>query len=171
METKTILPLDILLHIIDLLADEDDADIKSLQILSQACRSMVPLCRNHLFSSLCLVDDIKSLRFSNLLLKNPDIARYVRSLDYGFGIHNPVSDHDLNILDMLKIHSSLKSIAISSPGLDWNVLPEPIRSSLVSLIQLPTIARIGIYSIKNGFQQWRSQVVATSSTFNLERLN
>jgi hypothetical protein len=148
METRTKLPLDILLYIIDLLADEDDGDIKSLQILSQACKSMVPLCRNHLFSSLCLVDDIKSERFSNLLLKNPDIARYVRSLDYAFGIHNPVSEHDLNILDMLKKHSSLKSIAILSPGLDWNDLPEPIRSSLVSLIQLPTVARIGIYSIK-----------------------
>jgi hypothetical protein len=148
METRTKLPLDILLYIIDLLADEDDGDIKSLQILSQACKSMVPLCRNHLFSSLCLVDDIKSERFSNLLLKNPDIARYVRSVDYGFGIHNPVSEHDLNILDMLKKHSSLKSIAILSPGLDWNDLPEPIRSSLVSLIQLPTVARIGIYSIK-----------------------
>ena len=53
MEMGT-LPLDILLYIIDLLAGGDDGDVKSLQILSQLCKSMVPLCRKHLFSSLLL---------------------------------------------------------------------------------------------------------------------
>jgi hypothetical protein len=143
--TRTILPLDILLYIIEFLG-EDDGDIKSLQVLSQACKSMVPLCRKYLFSSLCFSDRSKSEQFSNLLSKDPDIARYVKSLNYG--IYNPVSDYDLNVLEVLKKRSPLQSIELSSPGLDWNDFPESIRSSLVSLIQLPTVAHLSIYSIK-----------------------
>jgi hypothetical protein len=143
MET---LPLDILLYIIDLLAGGDDKDIKSLQILSQVCKSMVPLCRKHLFSSLHLHSELNSERFSDLFSKNPDIHRYVRSLNYR--VYNPISDHVLNILDMLKKRSSLQSITLSSPRLDWNDFPESIRSSLVFLIQLPTISHIDIYEFK-----------------------
>jgi hypothetical protein len=146
METKTILPLDILLHIIDLLADEDDGDIKSLQNLSQACKSMVPLCRKHLFSSLCFLNNRTSERFSELLLMNPDIACYVRSL--AWALRRPVFEHDLNILDMLKNHSSLESIKLFSPGWGWNDIPESTLSPLVSLIQLPTVTHLGIDSIK-----------------------
>jgi hypothetical protein len=144
------LPLDILLHIIDLLAGGDYGDIKSLQILSQACKSMVPLCRKHLFSSIRLRSEFQIDRFSDLLTKNPDIARYVRSLNYAL-FNRPTYDHELNILDMLKEHSSLQSIELlSSPGfiLDWSNFPESIRSSLVFLIQLPTVTHLNIRSFK-----------------------
>jgi hypothetical protein len=143
MERRTTLPLDILLYIIDLLATSgDDEDIKSLQILSQACKFMVPLCRKHLFSSLRLYAELDSECFSNLLSKNPDIARYVRSLNFVV-YDRPIYDHELNIFDMLKEHSSLKSILLLSLGfiLDWRNFPESIRSSLVCLIQLPTVTR------------------------------
>ena len=148
MEPRTTLPLDILLYIIDLLAgeDEDDGDIKSLQILSQTCKSMVPLCRKHLFSSLCLSSKLDSERFSDLLSKNQYIARYVRSLNYR--VYHPITDHELIIFDMLKERSSLQSIELSSPRLDWNNFPESIRSSLVSLIQLPTVTHLNIDSFK-----------------------
>jgi hypothetical protein len=144
MEPRTTLPLDILLYIIDLLASGDARDIKSLQILSQTCKSMVPLCRKHLFSSLRLHSELESEYFSDLLSKNPDIARYVRSLNYAVYNH-----HGLNILDMLKEHSSLQSIELRSPLgfiLDWSDLPESIRSSLVFLIQLPTVTHLDIRS-------------------------
>ena len=138
------LPLDILLYIVDLLAGGDHGDIKSLQILSQACKSMVPLCRKHLFSSLCLGNELSFERFNDLLSKNPDIVCYVRSLNYR--IWNPISDHELNILDVLMECSSLQSIALSSPMLDWNNFPEVIRSSIIFLIQLPTITHLYIDS-------------------------
>jgi hypothetical protein len=146
MERRTTLPLDILLYIIDLLASGDDEDIKSLQILSQACKFMVPLCRKHLFSSLCLRSRLEIHCFSDLLSKNPDIARYVRSLTYAVYNHGP----GLNILDMLKEHSSLQSIELLSPlvSVDWSSFPESIRSSLESLIQLPTVTHLGIQSFK-----------------------
>jgi hypothetical protein len=150
MEPRTTLPLDILLYIIDLLASEDDGDIKSLQILSQACKSMVPLCRKHLFSSLRLHGELESECFSDLLSKNPDIVRYVRSLNYAV-YDRPIYDHELNILDMLKEHSSLQSIELLSPPgfiLDWRNFPESIRSSLVCLIQLPTVTHLDIQSFK-----------------------
>ena len=143
MET---LPLDILLHIIDLLTGRDDEDVKSLRILSQVCKSMVPLCRKHLFSSLSLHNELNSERFSGLLLKNPDIACYVRSLHYIVCL--PISDHELNILDILKKRSSLQSIELWSLEVEWNNLAESMRSSLVSLIQLPTVTSLSIESFK-----------------------
>jgi hypothetical protein len=141
-EPRTTLPLDILLYIIDLLADRDEG-YKSLRILSQACKFMVPLCRKHLFSYLRLCGKPGSERFSDLLSKNPDIARYVRILSYA-AYFLPNSDHELNILDTLKERSSLQSIELSGLGFDWNDFPESIRSSLVSLIQLPTVTSLNI---------------------------
>ena len=138
------LPLDILLSIIDLLGAR--GDISSLQILSQTCKYMVPLCRKHLFSSLHLRSTSISERFNDLLSKNPDIARYVRSLNYR--MYHPNRDYELNILEMLKDRSSLRSIELSSPRLEWNSFPESIRSSLVSLIQLPTVTHLNIDSFR-----------------------
>ena len=149
MET---LPLDILLYIIDLLAGEDDEDVKSLRILSQTCKSMVPLCRKHLFSSLHLCGGLNSERFSDLLSKNPDIACYVRKLNYRV-LFPPISDHELNILDMLKERSSLQSIELSSPWrnrIPWRILTRSVRSALVSLIQLPTVTFLNIHTF-DGF--------------------
>ena len=158
------LPLDILLYIIDLLAGGDDEDIESLQILSQTCKYMVPQCRKFLFSSLSFHSELHSERFSDLLSKNPDIARYVTSLSYEVSI--PVSDHELNILDMLKEHASLKSIQLLSRDpslrpfkLDWNDLSESIRSSLIFLIQLPTITHLDI----NDFKEFPETVLSGCS--------
>ena len=142
---EPILPLDILLYIIDLLASGYDS-VRSLQNLSQACKFMVPLCRKHLFSSIVLVRNSSLPRFGNLLSKNPDIARYVKKLHYG--VNNPISELELNILELLKEHSSLQSIVLSSARVDWNTLPESIRLSLVSLIQLPTVTRLIIDSFR-----------------------
>ena len=146
-----ILPLDIFLIIVDLLADGDNENIKSLRILSQTCKSMVPLCRKHLFSSLRLRGELNSERFSDLLSKNPDIARYVRNLNYRIYLLH-ISGHDLNILNMLKECSSLQSIELSSSGKwnSWNTLTESVRSSLVSLIQLPTVTFLHIHTF-DGF--------------------
>ena len=61
-----------------------------------------------------------SERFSDLLSKNPDIACYMTDLNHK--TWSRISDHELHILDMLKEHSSLQSIELSSSELDW----EPI---------------------------------------------
>ena len=168
------LPLDILLYIIDLLACGDNEDIKSLKILSQTCKSMVPLCRKHFFSSLFLHSELYSERFSDLLSKNPDIAHYVTRLFYS--VYIPVSDHELNIVNMLKEHASLKSIQLLSRDpslrpfkLDWNDLSESIRSSLIFLIQLPTITHLDI----NDFKEFPETVLSGCSNLidlQLQRL-
>jgi len=55
----------------------------------------------------------------------------------------------LNIHELLKERSSLQSIELSSsPRMDWKSLPESMRSSLVSLIQLPTVTHLNINSLK-----------------------
>ena len=148
MDSELTLPLDVLLHIIELLAAAiDDGDnIKSLQILSQTCKFMVPICRKHLFSSLRLRPSI-SERFSDMLLENPDIARYVRSLNF---LYSPsmISGHELTILNILKLHSPLKSIELSSHLVDWNDYPESVRLSLLSLIELPTVTHLNINAFR-----------------------
>ena len=149
MET---LPLDILLYIIDLLAGGDDEDVKSLRTLSQACKFMVPLCRKHLFSSICLFSESNTEHFRDLLSKNPDIARYVRSLQVYYTFSYIHIGYELNIIiDILKERSPLQSIQLSAlSDWDWNFFPELIRSSLVSLIQLPTVTSLSINSF-DGF--------------------
>ena len=79
---------------------------------------------------------------------------------------HPVSDHELNILDMLKEHASLKSIELLSRDpslrpfkLDWNDLSESIRSSLIFLIQLPTITHLDI----NDFKEFPETVLSGCS--------
>ena len=144
-EPRTTLPLYILLHIIDLLAGGDDEDIKSLHILSQTCKYMVSPCHKHLlfskFSPLHL-GEVNLNHFSDLLFKNPWMARYVRRLSYL--LFPPFSDHDLNVIDILKKHSSKSFHSILLSSAEWNDIPESIRSSLVSLIQLPTITYLDI---------------------------
>ena len=138
------LPLDVLLHIIELLAATDDDSIKSLQILSQTCKFMVPICRKHLFSSLHLVSDWGPL--VDLLSKNPEIAHYVTSLSY----HRPsdrISEELIIFNIMLKVRSPLQSIELFSPGVDWNDYSESIRLSLLSLIELPTVTHLKIYCL------------------------
>ena len=142
------LPLDILLYIIDLLAE----DVNSLRILSLTCKSMVPLCRKHLFSYLSLASHpLKILkRFNDLHSTNPDIARYVRRLDYIACI--PVFTEELKFLHILTEHSSLQRIRLRSlrSSWPWNNLPNSLRSSLISLIQLPTVFHLDIEDL-NGF--------------------
>ncbi|KAF8971145.1 hypothetical protein BDZ97DRAFT_1651420 [Flammula alnicola] len=151
MQPKTTLPLDVLASIIDLLAAGNDPDTRSLRMLSQVCKSLVPQCRRHLFSSLVLDKDAGALRahrFSDLLRRNPDIARYLKGLRY-YPVNDLISDQ--RILEVLKERSSsLRSIELRShSGADWNTFPESIRSSLVSLIQLPTITDLEIRSFTN----------------------
>ncbi|KDR76686.1 hypothetical protein GALMADRAFT_139584 [Galerina marginata CBS 339.88] len=151
MQPQTTLPFDILAYTIDILAaeDEGDEDIKSLQMLSGTCKLMVPLCRRHLFSSLNLLTKSQSERFGAVLFRNPNIARYVRSLKYD--IYDPINDHEPKILDLLKERSSsLQSIALSShQGFDWNELPLSIQSSLVFLIQLRSVTHLQIQCFRN----------------------
>ena len=61
-----------------------------------------------------------------------------------------MSDHELNILDMLKEHSSLQWIELSSgwESLDWNNLTESMRLSLAFLMQMPTVIFLSINSLK-----------------------
>ena len=134
MEPGTTFPLDIFLYIIDLSAGGDDKDTKSFRILSQTCKYMVPPCRKH-FLSLRLRSRLDSECFSDLLSKNQCIARCARSLPVYYSVYNPITDHESNILDMLKESSSLQLIELLLPRLDWN-FPESIRSSRVSLVQL-----------------------------------
>lgn len=151
METQAILPVDTLADVADILASEEPKDTATLRVLSRACKSMLPLCRRHLFSSLTLVSTMESSTeavesservqgLSNLFSANPTIPYYVRALTYE--VTTSADEHEQNIIRALEMHAtSMRSIDLKSKAwVNWNALPKLIKRSLISLMQLPTIA-------------------------------
>lgn len=161
MEAQAILPLDTLSVVADMLASDKPKDTATLQVLSRTCKFMVPLCRRHLFSSLTLVSTTDSppeamesseervQGLSNLFSTDPSIPYYVRSLTYE--VTTSPSEHEQNIIQTLERHAtSIRAIDLKSKAwVDWDALPELIQESLVSLMQLPTIAHLQYENLQN----------------------
>ncbi|KAF8957387.1 hypothetical protein BDZ97DRAFT_1846540 [Flammula alnicola] len=144
--TTATIPLDIIESVIEVIATDEDT--RSLEAVSQTCHTLLPLCRKHIFSTIRLSHKSDHSRhFNDLLSTNPDIARYVKHLEYG--LNNPSDDHQQG-LDVLQKHSDLRSVHLwSQERADWSAFPASIRSSLLSLIQLPTITHLRIRSFMN----------------------
>ncbi|KAF8968573.1 hypothetical protein BDZ97DRAFT_1799087, partial [Flammula alnicola] len=139
--TTATIPLDIIESVIEAIAIDEDT--RSLKAISQTCHTLLTLCRKHIFSTIQLSHKSDNSRhFNDLLSTSPDIARYVKHLEYF--LDNPTDD-DQKVLDVLQKHSDLRSVHLwSQRGTDWSAFPASIRSSLLSLIQLPTITHLRI---------------------------
>ena len=129
-------PLDILGHIADILGTEDGRpDSDTLNVLSQTCKFMVPVCRRHLFSSLKLPFYLKSTTRSrglrNLLLSQPAIVHYFKMLY--FNTAAPFCGPDYDILRMICASSSPTTVTIF--GGSWNHLAEQATSGILSIVQ------------------------------------
>ena len=86
-------PLEIEETILDVLA-KDDKDRLALKTCSLVCQAFLPICRKHIFESIVLNrhddDDYDwislptspSHAFERLLRETPEIADYIRKLDY-----------------------------------------------------------------------------------------
>ena len=82
-------PLEITETILELLAEDDKGHL-ALKTCSLVCRAFLPICRKHTFESIVLNDsDVLSstshgttYAFGRLLHESPEIADYIRKLDY-----------------------------------------------------------------------------------------
>ncbi len=162
-----ILPYDILATIVDQLTLDRVGELfenrLALRTLSQTCKLMVPMCRRHLFSSISLEGDknVKSQNLLNLLREKPEIASYVRELQYRISPRWYSGYYDDGILEALLRYSTLPGILsplrrislishhLLGPG-QWSSQTASIRHLLISLIRLPTITEL-LFSGFEGF--------------------
>ena len=83
---SSVFPLEIEETILDLLA-EDDKGHSALKTCSFVCQAFLPICRKYIFRSIFL-DDYTAVfpptvhAFERLLHETPEIADYIRKLDY-----------------------------------------------------------------------------------------
>ena len=148
---KTVVPFDILAHITDIVDAQSDKG--TLRALSLTCKFMVPLCRRHLFSSIKLFNTTnnKEQGLIYFLSGSPDTTCRIKHLLFIIRTKLPTCKQIIDILEVMRSQStSLQSVTISSSGwLEWNILPEPIKSLLISLIQLPTVTRLKLGIMRN----------------------
>ena len=145
-----IFPLEIEELILDLLA-EGDASYSAIKTCSLVCQAFLPICRKHIFGSIFLNDyycrkmPLSTIHaFARLLRGTPEIADYIRKLDYNLNILFT----DLNspsARESLKRISRLESLTVWQkgwPNVDWS--NNPIRPSLLHLLHLPTLTHFTV---------------------------
>ena len=150
-----VFPLEIEETIIDLLAKDREA----LKMCSLVCQAFLPICRKHIFESIVLNHRkrnselekyVKSSptthEFERLLHETPEIADYIRTLDYTIQIEDLTSP---SIQAPLKRISRLKFLTLrvfrpssNRSSLYWS--NNPIRPALLHLLHLPTLTHFKV---------------------------
>ena len=146
-----IFPLEIEEMILDILG-EDDEGHSALKRCSLVCQAFLPICRKHIFGSIILNDcrvvpPTTSLAFERLIRKTPEIADYIRKLDYTIQIEDLISP---SIQESLKRISRLEYLTVGHltiPTLDWG--DNLIRPLLLHLLHLPTLTHFELTDIRN----------------------
>ena len=143
-------PLEIKENILDLLAEDDKGHL-ALKTCSLVCRAFLPNCRKHIFESIVLnhhdnnhyvisPPTSPSHAFERLLRETPEIADYIRKLDYNILTADLTSS---SIQESLKRISRLEFLSVQhhnwsgNSGLNWR--NNPIRPTLLHLLHLPTL--------------------------------
>ena len=149
-----IFPLEIEEKILDLLSEDDsDEGHSALKTCSLVCQAFLSICRKHIFGNIILNEDYvvtppSTFAFQRLLRKTPEIADYIRRLDYNIRISDLTSPL---IQESLKRISGLKFLAVRhhnwpiGPRLDWS--NNPIRPALLHLLHLPTLTHLKLTDI------------------------
>ena len=153
MPCTSILPLEIEETILDLLA-EDDCRHLALKACSLVCQEFLPICRKHIFGSIVLSDHGKvplptTHAFECLLRETPEIADYIRKLDYTIRVADLTSP---TIQESLKQISKLEFLTVRryngpGPKFDWS--NNSIRPALLRLLHLPTLTHFRLIRINN----------------------
>ena len=159
MPSLAIFPLEIEEIILDRLP-EDDKDHLALKMCSLVCQAFLPICRKHIFESIRVAhasDDhnlpvissptiVTIHAFERLLRETPEIADYIRKLDFC------VRNVDLtrpSIQESLKRISRLEFLTLRHHNvqrLNWS--NNPIRPALLHLLHLPTLTHFTVNDIK-----------------------
>ena len=143
------LPFDITALIIDIVGEDNDADL--LKELALVSHSFHQICSKHLFATVDLHDATRKYAsskkgFIKLVKSRPNVVNYIRKLRYKTYRHND-DDHLLSPI-LLSTISRLNFLAISA-FCDWNSLDSSLTSAFLHLICLPTINHIDLWGIHN----------------------
>ena len=151
----SIFPLEIEEMVLDLLAEEDEGH-SALKMCSLVCQTFLPICRKHIFGSIVLNDHkfnalspFTTHAFERLLHETPEIANYIRKLDYTIQCADLESPSNQ---ESLKRISSLKFLGVRHPShtrLELNWSNNPIRPALLHLLHLPTLTHLSVTNIKD----------------------
>jgi hypothetical protein len=155
------LTFDTLNTIIDTLANGDPPDFATIQSVSQTCRHLLHICRQHLFSAIRLklridgsdvaVDTsvwsgncestlcIGAANLAKLVASSPEITGYVRELVF---YPHPSNSVDETLLPLLQKFDRLEKLHIryqyyGGPWKgreSWDSLDEPLRVAIVELV-------------------------------------
>ena len=123
-----------------------------MKVCSLVCQAFLPTCRKHIFGSIVLNDNIiasptPTHALALLLFKSPEIANYIRKLDY------TIETADLTsplIQESLKRISRLEFLTVrdyNKTEIDWR--HNPLRPALLHLLHLPTLTHFELAPITN----------------------
>ena len=151
-------PFEIEEMILDLLA-EDDEGHSALKTCSLVCQAFLPICRKHIFGSIVLNNPNvvsppgsppgppTNYGFKRLLRETPEIADYIRKLDYTIQIADLTNP---SILESLKQISRLEFLTVqhyNRPMFQWS--DNLFRPALLHLLHLPTLTHFKITNIND----------------------
>ena len=153
----SIFPLEIEETILDLLAREDDRRYSALKMCSLVCQAFLHICRKHIFANIVLDappykggSSDSSPRpttheFERLLRETPEIADYIRTLDF------KIWDEDLTnpSIQSLKRISKVEFLIVRSHCRNFEWSNNPIRPALLHLLHLPTLTHFTLLGIDN----------------------
>ena len=151
----TILPLEIKETILDLLAEDDNCH-SALKNCSLVCHAFLPICRRHIFGSIILnrwhevkMSSSTPHAFERLLHESPEIADYIRKLEYNirFGrLTRSCIQESLRRISRLEVLTICGRIN-NGPKPNWRNYP--IRPELLHLLHLPTLTHFKVTNIKD----------------------
>ncbi|KAF9478853.1 hypothetical protein BDN70DRAFT_993876 [Pholiota conissans] len=151
--------MEIIDTIIDNLATIDDTSHTSLRTCARASRYFLHCCRRHIYSSIVLKADHSYTKknrhrrsphkFTILLENAPEIATYVRKLDfhaaasYGQSKNSYSRSKGQELSDILKKFTLLRRLTIQSDDpqirADWNELADCLQDALFNMFHLPNL--------------------------------
>ena len=148
---SSIIPLEIDETIIDLLA-EDDTNYAAVKACSLVCRAFLPLCRKHIFASIVL-NGIHPRRKSQspsptarqlerLLSASPEIADYIRKLDYNIVVGDSTTSLFQECLTRITKLQFLAVRRYNRGKLEWS--NNRLRPVFLHLLHLPTLTHFKV---------------------------
>jgi hypothetical protein len=159
--TPLALPFDTIGDIINFLTKDNANGLQYVKICSLVCQSFLPWCRTHIFSSITIKIAGSKLderlhnteAFGDLLLKTPEIGRFIRHLN--IIIVDPRSK-SRNLFDQVPQRlTRLQSLTVwrSDPrdvyDIHWNKMSSSMQCSLLNLVHLPTLTHLNLGWINN----------------------
>jgi hypothetical protein len=139
-------PLEIEEMILDSVTDDEGHS--ALKTCSLVCQAFLPICRKHIFESIIITGQgpkypSTTQAFERLLRETPEIADYIRKLDYKIQVTDVSSP---SIQDSLKQISRLEFLTVRGhTSFNWS--NNPIRPALLHLLHLPTLIHFKVISV------------------------